>query len=233
VSRQGSEESRDGTGGSTGAGGYGGGGPDLPVVVKRSARRRRTVSARLDAGTLVVNVPAWFTPAQEREWVEKMRARMLSRGTGARASDATLARRARELSQEYLGGRAAPVSVRWVDNQNTRWGSATPAHGTIRISRSVAGMPAYVRDYVLLHELAHLIEPGHTPRFWGLLAAYPHLERARGYLAGYAAGRGLRGTEGGDEGGDDDADADAFDADGVDADGDGGDGRAGEVTTES
>jgi len=163
----------------------------FPVRVTRSARRRRTVSARFDAGTLVVSIPAGFTPAQEREWVEKMRGRMLRRGSGTRASDASLARRAAELSRDYLGGRAVPVSVRWVDNQASRWGSATPAHGTIRISRAVAAMPAYVRDYVLLHELAHLIEPGHTPRFWGLLGRYERLERARGYLAGYAAARGL------------------------------------------
>ena len=77
------------------------------------------------------------------------------------------------------------------DNQSTRWGSATPAHGTIRIARQVAGMPDYVRDYVLLHELAHLIEPGHGPRFWALLAGYDRLERARGYLDGYAAARVL------------------------------------------
>ena len=164
---------------------------EFPVVVKRSARRRRTVSARFDAGTLVVQVPGWFTPEQERDWVEKMRTRMVRRGTGARASDAALASRSRELSREFLGGRAAPVSVRWVDNQTTRWGSATPAHGTIRISRSVARMPAYVLDYVLLHELAHLIEPGHNPRFWGLLAGFAQLDRARGYLEGYAAARGL------------------------------------------
>lgn len=164
---------------------------DFPVVVKRSARRRRTVSARFEHGSLVVHVPGWFGPEQEREWVEKMRARFARRTSGPRASDAGLAARARELSRDYLGGRAVPSSVRWVDNQTTRWGSATPAHGTIRISRSVAAMPGYVRDYVLLHELAHLVEPGHNPRFWGLLAGYPSLDRARGYLEGYAAARGL------------------------------------------
>jgi predicted metal-dependent hydrolase len=48
-------------------------------------------------------------------------------------------------------------------------------------------MPAWVIDYVLLHELAHLIEQGHGPRFWDLLGAYPRTERARGFLEGYAA----------------------------------------------
>lgn len=45
-------------------------------------------------------------------------------------------------------------------------------------------MPEYVLDYVLLHELAHLLVPDHGPRFWALLEAYPRTERARGYLEG-------------------------------------------------
>ena len=69
--------------------------------------------------------------------------------------------RAAHLSAAYLGGRAQPASVRWVSNQESRWGSCTPAEGSIRISDKVRGMPGWVLDYVLLHELAHLIEPGH------------------------------------------------------------------------
>jgi hypothetical protein len=57
-------------------------------------------------------------------------------------------------------------------------------------------MPRWVIDYLLLHELAHLIEPGHGPRFWTLLEAYPRTERALGYLEGFAAARDL--TIGGD-----------------------------------
>ena len=51
-------------------------------------------------------------------------------------------------------------------------------------------MPPWVIDYVLLHELAHLVEQGHGPRFWALLEGYPRTERARGFLEGFAGRRG-------------------------------------------
>jgi hypothetical protein len=105
----------------------------------------------------------------------------------SRSGDAALARRAAELSGRYLGGRARPASVRWVPAMRTRWASCTPADATIRLSRRLQEMPTWVQDYVLLHELAHLIEAGHGPRFWRLLEAYPRTERARGYLDGISA----------------------------------------------
>ena len=77
-----------------------------------------------------------------------------------------------------------PSRVTWVGNQRRRWGSCTPADGTIRLSDRLRPMPAWVRDYVLLHELVHLVEANHTPRFHALVAAYPDAERAQGYLAG-------------------------------------------------
>ena len=47
-------------------------------------------------------------------------------------------------------------------------------------------MPAWVIDYVLVHELAHLIEAGHTPAFWAWVDHYPKAERAKGFLEGVA-----------------------------------------------
>ena len=70
----------------------------------------------------------------------------------------------------------------YVTNQHTRYGSCSPAEGTIRISADLAGMPGWVRDYVLVHELAHLLEANHSPAFWSLVNRYPLAERARGYL---------------------------------------------------
>jgi predicted metal-dependent hydrolase len=169
-----------------------GGGIGEPAVeVRRSRRRRRTVTAYRDRGVTVVCIPAKFSAAEEQDWVERMLARLAEQDRRRRPGDEALGRRAAELSQRYLGGRAQAHSVRWVTNQRTRWGSATPADGTIRLSTRLQGMPGWVLDYVLLHELAHLVEPGHGPEFWALLEPYPRTERARGYLEGVAAARDL------------------------------------------
>ena len=166
--------------------------PDRPAVeVRRSARRRRTVSAyRTEDGTVVVLLPARMSRAEEQEWVQVMLARVQRSERRRRPSDADLTRRAVQLSERYLEGLARPATVRWVGNQEQRWGSCTPADGSIRLSERLKGMPAWVVDYVLLHELAHLLEAGHTPTFWRLVERYPRAERARGFLEGVALGSG-------------------------------------------
>ncbi|MGW3605886.1 M48 metallopeptidase family protein [Micromonospora sp. NPDC005161] len=162
-----------------------------PVVeVRRSQRRRRTVSAYRDGERVVVLIPDQFSRAEESEWVDRMLARLAAREGRLARSDAELLARATRLIDLYLAGygaKAVPASVRWVTNQNGRWGSCTPADRSIRISHRVQDMPEWVIDYVLLHELAHLIVPSHNARFWALVGRYPKAERARGYLEGVAA----------------------------------------------
>ena len=157
------------------------------VEVRRSARRRRTVTAYRELGRTVVLIPAAFSPAEERRWVAQMVAKLQTREERRRRSlggDSELMARARALSAAHLDGAAEPASVRWVDNQHRRWGSCTPADRSIRLSSRLRSMPEYVVDYVLVHELAHLLEAGHDERFWALVARYPRAERARGFLEG-------------------------------------------------
>ena len=93
--------------------------------------------------------------------------------------------RAAALARRHGLPRAS--SIRWVDGMRTRWGSCTPATGAIRLSSSLAAFPEWVIDYVIVHELAHLREPGHSPAFWALVERYPKAERARGYLTAKSA----------------------------------------------
>jgi len=162
-----------------------------PVVeVRRSQRRRRTVSAYRDGERVIVLIPDQFSRAEENEWVDRMLARLAAREERACRTDEELLQRARRLINRYLSEYAqlaTPKSVRWVTNQNGRWGSCTPADRTIRISRRVQEMPDWVIDYVLLHELAHLVIPHHNEQFWALVGRYAKAERARGFLEGVAA----------------------------------------------
>lgn len=157
------------------------------VEVRRSTRRRRTVSAYRDGDRIVVMIPASLSRAEEAEWVETMLARLERSEQRSRPSDDDLRERARMLSDRYLGGLATAESVRWVDNQKARWGSCTPGDRTIRLSARLRGMPSWVIDYVIVHELAHLLEPGHDERFWAWVDRYPQAERAKGYLLGWSA----------------------------------------------
>ncbi|MBR7743809.1 M48 family metallopeptidase [Phycicoccus sp. BSK3Z-2] len=173
--------------------------PTGDVEVRRSRRRRRTVSAYRDGGRTVVLIPASFSAAEERSWVDRMVGRLDAGDRRRGSTDADLAARAGRLSERYLGGHARPVSVRWVSTMDRRWGSCTPADGTIRISDRLHEVPAYVLDYVVLHELAHLLVHGHGPAFWHLLGSFDRLDRARGFLDGMAFGAGEPGPESTDE----------------------------------
>ena len=155
----------------------------MNVEVIRSPRRRKTVQARRVNGVVRVTIPATMTRAEEERWVAEM-LRRLERSTGADGID--LAERAGQLADRYELPR--PTSIRWVDNQELRWGSCTPVDGSIRISSKLLAEPAWVLDYVIVHELAHLLIPGHSRRFWELVDRYPRAERARGWLMARAAG---------------------------------------------
>jgi predicted metal-dependent hydrolase len=157
------------------------------IEVRRSRQRRRTVSAYREGGRTIVLIPARFSADEERAWVDAMIRKLAAGDRRRRPSDQELLVRATDLSRRYLGGLPKPVSVAWVSNQSARWGSCTPAEGAIRISDRVKGMPSWVLEYVILHELTHLLHPGHGVEFWSLLESYPRTERARGYLEGVAA----------------------------------------------
>jgi predicted metal-dependent hydrolase len=147
------------------------------VEVVRSPKRRKTVQARLVDGVVRVSIPARMSKAEEEKWVAEMVGRF-SRRRSTEPID--LSARAEVLATRY--GLPQPTSIRWVDNQEWRWGSCTPADRSIRLSTRLGGFPSWVVDYVLVHELAHLLVGGHGRDFWELVNRYPKTERARGFL---------------------------------------------------
>lgn len=149
----------------------------MKVEVVRSARRRKTVQARAVDGVLRVSIPATMTKVEEERWVTEMVRRIERRQA---TDEIDLERRSGELATRYRLSR--PDSIRWVTNQEWRWGSCTPSDRTIRISSRLVGEPGWVLDYVIVHELAHLSIRAHNRQFWDLVERYPRAERARGFL---------------------------------------------------
>jgi hypothetical protein len=127
--------------------------------------------------TLEVRVPARLSRREEEQCVADMVARF-DRRRDASAID--LEARAASLARRYDLPR--PNGVRWAENQRRRWGSCTVDTGQIRVSAALVGYPTWVLDYVLVHEMAHLVEPNHTPAFHSIVARYPKAERAEGFL---------------------------------------------------
>jgi predicted metal-dependent hydrolase len=163
-----------------------------PVEVRRSTRRRRTVSAYRDGERIVVLMPQRLSRAEEARWVADMVAEVHAREArarrrGARADDTALQRRAGQLAASYLPAGVLPVTIRWVSTMRSRWASCTPVDRHIRLSTRLREMPTWVLDYVIVHELAHVLVAGHGSDFWALVSGYPATERARGYLEGHAA----------------------------------------------
>ncbi|MEX1271688.1 MAG: M48 family metallopeptidase [Acidimicrobiia bacterium] len=150
---------------------------ELPVEIVRSARRKSTLQATIIAGTIRVRVPAGLPPAEERRMVDELVAKVRKK---ARAGAVDLWARATALARRF--DLPEPEAITWSSRQNTRWGSCTSTDGTIRISDRLASVPPFVLDYVIVHELAHLVVNGHGREFDALVARYELAERARGYL---------------------------------------------------
>jgi predicted metal-dependent hydrolase len=147
------------------------------VEVVRSKRRRKTVSAHLDGDVVRVQMPAWMSKADEERYVTDLVGRIIRQESRERMD---IASRAVTLARRY--DLPTPKAVTWMPNRKTQWATCIVAAREIRVVERLADFPAWVLDYVLVHELAHLVEANHSARFWKLVNRYPKAERARGYL---------------------------------------------------
>ena len=113
-------------------------------------------------------IPAWRVPQKKsamREWyIERAKERILPR----------VVKQARALGVSF--GQARIVDGRY------RWGSCT-VRDNINLNWRLIKAPMFVVDYVIAHELAHLLEPNHTPRFWNIVKTQiPAMDTARSWL---------------------------------------------------
>ena len=119
-----------------------------------------------------------------RSLIAKIKARQ--RRSNRFQSNPELFARAVYLARVWLQAEVHPTSVVWSDRQTTLWGSCTATTGAIRISTMLRGMPQWVIDGVLVHELAHLKYAGHGQEFQDFTRRYPKMAEADAFLDGVA-----------------------------------------------
>ena len=151
------------------------------IVIIRSKKRKSSIEAKIINEKLFIYLPITVNKVEEKRWVEKITKWSQNYQKKRELNSSNLIKRAEELNKKYFKG-DLDFSIKFVKNQNTRFGSCTVSTRTIRISDKIAKMPRWVQDYVIVHELAHIIHPNHTKKFWEKVKEYKYTERARGYL---------------------------------------------------
>lgn len=158
------------------------------ITVIRSKRRKKTIQTKYRDGHLWIYLPFGMSAKNEQKWITRMieRNKRWERKKTIKESDQWLHQRAQYLNKKYFDG-SLDFSIQFVTNQNSRYGSCTSVDRTIRISDKIQRMPSWVQDYVIIHELTHLIHPDHSKQFWDTVNQYRYTERARGYLIAVGA----------------------------------------------
>lgn len=157
------------------------------IIVIRSTRRKKNISAYRQGGRIVVSIPARMSKADERAMVPEMVAKIRAQEAAATMSQERLSSRVDELLTEFAPEISLrPSSITW-KGMRERWGSCTSTDRTIRISDRLKGAPDYVLDYVLFHEAIHLQFFDHGAEFKALLSRFPLEAQAEAYLSGYEA----------------------------------------------
>ena len=157
------------------------------VIVIRSKRRKRNLSAYRQGGRIVISIPASMSKADERAMVPEMIAKIRSSEAAKTPTESLLAERIDALLSQWAPEISErPVSVSW-RSMRERWGSCTSVDRTIRISDRLQLAPDYALDYVLFHEAIHLAHSDHGEQFTAILARFPDGKLASAYLDGYEA----------------------------------------------
>ena len=155
----------------------------MNVKVIRSPRRKKTIQARMVGDTLEVHLPLGMDREEERKVIEEMKKKLEKKKLKRKINeDDYLDKRFDEFNKKCFQGKLKINSIKFVTNQERQRGSCTPGNGTIRISHKLLGMPKWVLDYLIMHEMTHLVHPNHSKAFWEKVGEYKYTERARGFL---------------------------------------------------
>lgn len=164
---------------------------------------KQNSSGRIKDGEIILYISSRLPRTEQRRHIDILTARLQPRLERAQAlatqrteaglppgltpspvtTDAALAAWAAEINQEFYGFRGGQVRFK---KQESRWGSCSGRTRNIQVSERLRGGPHELLEYVLIHEVCHLGELNHSPRFWALVArACPDYAERRALLRRY------------------------------------------------
>ena len=167
----------------------------IPEIEIRRSRRKTLAIEVASAGRVVVRAPHSMGRHtidrfldERADWIDRAKRRIAERESAsgpapsAAEIDAMRSQAASDLADRVdrwanqMGVQPTRIQIR---NQATRWGSCSSS-GTLSFNLQLMRVPVWVRDYVVVHELAHLVHPNHGPELWGLVArTFPAHREAR------------------------------------------------------
>lgn len=156
----------------------------MEIKIKYSHNRRRTVGARFISGAMHIYAPSGIPEhklnpiidAFKKKFEKKQMKKELN------SNPERLLEITNDLNRKYFDGKLEVKSIAYSGEQDKMYGVCYHKRKEIWISYRLKEMPDWVRNYVIVHELAHLLQPNHSADFWNLVNRYKLAERARGYL---------------------------------------------------
>ena len=156
----------------------------MEVKVNFSQKRSKTISAKMVGDTMHINAPAGIAQERLQRVIDKFKKRFEKHKIKRELNKTPeiLQEIAQRLNRQYFSGKLEINSIEYSANQDRIFGLCNHRTKNIKISYRLKEMPDWVRNYVIMHELAHIIEPNHGENFWNIVNKYSLSERARGYL---------------------------------------------------
>lgn len=147
---------------------------DQPFTIQIEKTDRKTNTGKIKDGSLKLKLSKELSAFQEKDVVRKLQSRLF-----AKYFHETFSNRVREINQATYQKSFKSVNLKY---NRSNWGSCS-SKTNLNFSTRLLLTPAEVRDYVIVHELAHLTEMNHSSRFWNLVEkAMPDYEKQEEWL---------------------------------------------------
>ncbi|MCK5760063.1 MAG: M48 family metallopeptidase [Candidatus Delongbacteria bacterium] len=150
------------------------------VVIQRSKRRKKTLQAVLKGDTVKVLVPFTTGDIEINKFLDKF-LKKLERKNIILNNDKELLSRANKLKKKFIPD-APDFTIVFQESLKRTWGKCFTNQRKIVINPVLATYPKWVLDFVIVHEIAHLLIPNHGKEFRELVDRFKLKERAVGFL---------------------------------------------------